>query len=249
MASENDAKASLESFVIMRIHRSQAKNATYNPRILSPAARRKLKAGIQKRGIMQPIVWNKRSGNIVGGHQRISIMDSLMKTQDYEITVAAVDLDEKAEIEANLLLNNAAAMGDFNLEKLEELVKIPDLDIEATGWDKADVYRLFGSDKALGELEPEKAEEVAQAIRETAKRHAEVTEAAQARDSNDFYLVLVFGSYAERQAFTERAGLEDNRYQSGQDITALCFEEDAAEGDDAEDEYEDDPKNDEGDAD
>lgn len=237
---KGDARSQLERFEVMVIERGQVKNAAYNPRTISADARRRLKAGIKKKGILQPIVWNKRTGNIVGGHQRVSIMDQLQGTQAYELTVAAVDLPEKEEVEANLLLNNAAAMGEFDLQKLEELIKLPELDIEATGWDRADIYRLFGSDKALAEMEPEKAQEVAESIKQTAEDYERSMAAAADRDSNDFYMVLVFKSYAERKAFCEDWGLEDNRYQSGQALAAaIAGDEDEATEEEATEEEDD----------
>jgi ParB-like chromosome segregation protein Spo0J len=51
--------------------------AAYNPRKdLQPGdpEYEKLKRSIQEFGYVEPIVWNKRTGNIVGGHQRYKVL-------------------------------------------------------------------------------------------------------------------------------------------------------------------------------
>jgi ParB-like chromosome segregation protein Spo0J len=224
MPAEDEAaasiKASIERFEAVEIDRSQIQNADYNPRTITDAAKRRLRAGIKKLGLLQPIVWNRRTGNIVGGHQRIAIVDKLEGGKPYRLTVAAVDLNEKQEREANLLLNNAAAMGEFDLSRLEAVIKTPDLDLEAAGWDHADIYRLFGTDEAISSLPEEDAAKVADSIRQAAAKHDEAIKQARERDSCDFFLVVVCESYAERKALTDRLGLDDNRYQSGRDVAA-----------------------------
>jgi len=51
---------------------------------------------------VEPIVWNKRTGNIVGGHQRLKVLlDMGMR----EVDCVVVDLDEAKEKALNLALN------------------------------------------------------------------------------------------------------------------------------------------------
>lgn len=214
-------RSALERFEVIQIHRSQCKGAPYNPRTITPSAKRKLRAAIKKVGLLGPITWNRRSGNIVGGHQRIDISDQLMGTKDYNLTVAAVDLTDAQEREANLLLNNAAAQGDFDLGKLEVLLKFPGMDLESTGWDSADVMRLFGAVDSSSSEASAAAEEAAEGAREEMKKYDEAIAKARERDSDDFYMCVIFRSYADRKAFTAAHGLEDNRYQSADDIAAL----------------------------
>src|SRR5256885_6856821 len=116
------ALETIETYTIKTIPRAALKNAAYNPRILSDAAKQKLKAGIQKHGLVQPHVWNERTGNIVAGHQRLALQDSLMGRQDYDVTVAAIDVDDVRERELNILLNNPEAQGEWDLEKLEQMI-------------------------------------------------------------------------------------------------------------------------------
>lgn len=212
----------IQSFDSAEIDRRRIKNAEYNPRTITADAKRRLKNALKKLGLLGPIIWNVRTGNIVGGHQRLSIIDGLVGAGQptFTLTVAQVDLDEKQEVEANLLLNNDAAMGSFDLSKLESLMKMPGLDITAAGWEPSDVYRLFGTTESV---ESEQAtERVAGSIKELSDKYKLQREESELRDSPDFYLVVVFKSYEARKAFTDARGLEDNRYQS-----AEAFEKDA----------------------
>lgn len=123
-----------EKYEIVQISRRELKNAEYNPRKISDSARDKLKNNIKKVGLLDPPVWNVRSGNIVSGHQRIAILDSLNRTQDYKIRVAKVDLDQKTEKEQNIFFNNQAAMGEWDIGQLEKILK-EDIDYERAGFD------------------------------------------------------------------------------------------------------------------
>jgi hypothetical protein len=79
------------------MNRSQLKAAPYNPRILSEAAKRKLRTGLKKHGLVAPLTFNKRTGNMVGGHQRLDQLDALAGTANYELDVAVIDVDEVRE--------------------------------------------------------------------------------------------------------------------------------------------------------
>lgn len=76
---------------------SELKQSKYNPRKnLKPGDTEyeKLKNSILNFGYVEPVIWNKRSGNIVGGHQRAKVMQDL----GYEsITCIVVDLDDLQE--------------------------------------------------------------------------------------------------------------------------------------------------------
>src|SRR5258708_3652072 len=103
----------LENFVVEEMPRQQLAAAKYNPRKITDQERDKLKAALKRHGLVAPVVWNKQTGNLVGGHQRISIMDNLMGGADYTLQVSVIDVDPKREKEINVLLNNSQAMGQF----------------------------------------------------------------------------------------------------------------------------------------
>lgn len=119
------------------LHRSRLKDADYNPRVISPSAFRRLKESIRRSGMIQPPVWNKRTGNIVGGHQRLRALDEVKGTQDYSLTVCMVDLSEADEIALNIRLNSPLLAGDYNVIGLDNLLERPDVDLDATGLDQS----------------------------------------------------------------------------------------------------------------
>lgn len=94
--------------------------AAYNPRIdLRPgmAEYEKLKASIRTFGDVEPIVWNRRTGNVVGGHQRLSVL----KDMGAETTlVSVVELSDTEEKLLNIALNKIK--GDWDKEKLEAIL-------------------------------------------------------------------------------------------------------------------------------
>lgn len=91
----------------------QINAAAYNPRIdLQPGdpEYEKLKRSIEEFGYVEPIVWNERTGNMVGGHQRYKIMvHELGRT---ELSVSVVDLDDQQERLLNLALNKVSGRWD-----------------------------------------------------------------------------------------------------------------------------------------
>ena len=61
---------------IEKIDVEKLKAAAYNPRKeLKPgdAEYEKLKRSIKEFGYVEPVIWNKRTGNVIGGHQRLSV--------------------------------------------------------------------------------------------------------------------------------------------------------------------------------
>ncbi len=120
--------------------------APYNPRRpLTPkdAPYRKLKRSLDQFGLVEPLVWNQRTGHLVGGHQRLLILKDLGYT-DVEVTV--VDLDAEQEKALNVVLNNREAQSDWDLRKLravlEELSASPRRLLPATGFDPAHLEHL-----------------------------------------------------------------------------------------------------------
>ena len=88
------------------LNRSAISFASYNPRKIDDEARKTLKRGIKKFGLVGGIVVNKRTGlTVVSGHQRLSVMDELQKydlttkENDYKIRVEVIDVDEKHTID------------------------------------------------------------------------------------------------------------------------------------------------------
>lgn len=124
------------------IQRSEINLADYNPRKLSDTARKQLKANIKRLGIMGGIVWNEATGNLVSGHQRISILDEIngYPKNDYAITVEKVDLSDKEEKEQNIFLNSKSVQGEFDSDLMANI--ITDIDPILAGLDEYDLTML-----------------------------------------------------------------------------------------------------------
>lgn len=94
--------------------------APYNPRrplLPGDPEYEALKRSVQEFGLVEPLVWNRRTGRLVGGHQRLRVLRDLGVR---EVEVSVVDLDEERERLLNLALNRI--QGDWDQEKLRELL-------------------------------------------------------------------------------------------------------------------------------
>ena len=103
---------------VKRMKLSALRPAEYNPRTISDEAFEGLGSSIDRFGMLSHIVWNKRTGNIVGGHQRYR---HLMRVGETETDVVVVDLDDNEEVALNITLNNRNVRGDFSKDVMEQL--------------------------------------------------------------------------------------------------------------------------------
>lgn len=155
---------------------------------------------------MMPLVWNRRTGNLVGGHQRLSIMDELEGTKDYFLHVAMVDIDDKTEREQNIFFNNQEAAGDWDMAKLGQMFKgAAKIDNDAAGFDLGQVYGMFGA-KAL-EGNAEGMSILADAVRKSKELTTQIRDKARQRDGFNYYRVLVFKSDDEANAWDMACGV------------------------------------------
>lgn len=86
--------------------------ADYNPRQTlheGDKAWEKLNNSMEAFGLVEPIIWNRRTGHIVGGHQRYAI---LCAQGVEETVVSVVDLPEREEKALNLALNKISGQWD-----------------------------------------------------------------------------------------------------------------------------------------
>lgn len=128
---------------IRTLKAEQLKAAAYNPRRdLQPedAEYGKLRGSIEEFGYVEPIVWNERTGNVVGGHQRLKV---LLEKGAAEIDVSVVDLSERDEKILNVLLNKVK--GRWDIGKLAGLLQ--ELDeagaMELTGFEDWELQSLL----------------------------------------------------------------------------------------------------------
>lgn len=121
--------------------------ANYNPRRdLKPddVDYQKLRRSIQEFGYVEPIIWNKRTNRVVGGHQRLTILENEGET---EVDVSVVDLDEMQERQLNIALNKVE--GSWDDEKLSDLLSELGEEATFTGFNKQEVDRLTNDIESL----------------------------------------------------------------------------------------------------
>nr|DAL63335.1 MAG TPA_asm: ParB protein [Caudoviricetes sp.] len=138
--------------------RSDVQIAPYNPRKISPQQKATLKRSIRKYGVVGGITVNKNTMTIVGGNQKVAIMDEIMgyPEKDYTLLAEAIDVDYKTEVELNLMLNSENAHGEWDDMKVRDL--LPDINYLDAGLTEEDLS-LFGFDAMViteGEKELEK---------------------------------------------------------------------------------------------
>ena len=85
--------------------------AEWNPRTITDEAYSGLRRSIDRFGLVEPIVWNERSRQVVGGHQRLRV---LLDDGASRVPVVVVDLDESDEKALNIALNNPHTAGEFD---------------------------------------------------------------------------------------------------------------------------------------
>ncbi len=121
--------------------------ASYNPRKdLQPGdlEYRNLRRSIEEFSLVEPLVWNRRTGNLVGGHQRLKVLKEMGHK---DVSVSVVDLSPEREKALNVALNKIQGDWDTSMlvELLEELEEKGQL--QNTGFSRGDI------DKLLAELE------------------------------------------------------------------------------------------------
>lgn len=118
--------------------------ADYNPRKdLKPCdpEYEKLKRSIEQFGYVEPVIWNKTTGRVVGGHQRLKVLLDMGIT---EVECVVIEMDEEKEKALNIALNKIN--GDWDKDKLTLLIadlQGADFDVSLTGFEPAELDALF----------------------------------------------------------------------------------------------------------
>lgn len=121
--------------------------ADYNPRKdLKPGDPEfeKLKRSIHEFGYVEPIIWNKQTGHVIGGHQRLKILQDEGLT---EVDCVVVDFDEAKEKALNVALNKIS--GAWDQAKLGLLIsdlEASAFDVSLTGFDESEIADLLETD-------------------------------------------------------------------------------------------------------
>ena len=134
----------------MNIEKKNVKDllpADYNPRKdLKPGdpEYEKLKRSIEHFGYVEPVIWNEKTGRVVGGHQRLKVLTDMGIT---EVDVVVVDMDTEKEKALNIALNKIS--GEWDTEKLALVIadlQGTDFDVSLTGFDPEELEDLFRDD-------------------------------------------------------------------------------------------------------
>lgn len=108
---------------IVRKKLSDVNFAPYNPRIITPQEKARLAKSLEEFGYADLIVYNKQTGNVVGGNQRLAVF---RENGIAELDMVELDLSLAQEKSLNLALNKIR--GDWDITKLSDLLL--DLDIK-----------------------------------------------------------------------------------------------------------------------
>ena len=226
---------------IVELKRSQIHPADYNPRKISNEGKSALKRSIKNFGVLGGIVVNRRTGNtIVSGHQKVYILDILndYPDKDYSLRVEVVDYDEKKEKEANCALNSPNVGGEYDYDKLREI--IPDIDYKDAGLTEEDLdiigvdfnFQTEEENAITGELDdlmaPVREEHQAEVVQRQAERAEKVAHMKQVKEevkqaatkaaaNMDAYLMLSFDNWDAKAEFCEKFGFSpEDKFLKGE---------------------------------
>jgi DNA modification methylase len=127
-----------------RLPASKLAPAAYNPRLdLKPGdpSYEKLLRSLEEFGYVEIIVWNKRTGHIVSGHQRFKVLRQLGYE---EVECVVVDIDPEREKILNISLNKIR--GDWDIPKLTDLLKNLEergYGLDITGFELEEAHELY----------------------------------------------------------------------------------------------------------
>ena len=131
---------------IRKMKLSELTPAEYNPRVeLKPGDQEweALDESIDSFGYVEPIVWNERTGNFVGGHQRRNV---LLARGVEEEDISVVNLSPEDEKILNVLLNKSKGIWDVaKLVALIDEIKAAGGNLKTTGFTELEIS-LMGED-------------------------------------------------------------------------------------------------------
>lgn len=203
------ARSKFQNYDTETINRSEIKNAPYNPRIMDAKAKKRLRQNIAKHGLVAALTWNRRTGNLVGGHQRLEQLDSLEKDKDYELTVCVIDVDEREEAALNVQLNNPSMQGEWDMDKLAMMTDEFDLDLQDDlGFTESDIDMMFDGDDRFSKLfETQEGEDMRGDLEAVKAARKESVEKLKDRNNIMWYTVIVFENEGDRDNFMKEISI------------------------------------------
>lgn len=125
---------------------SSIQRAVYNPRkTLTPSdpSYQKMKKSIQAFGLVEPLVWNEFNSVLVGGHQRLTILENESHATEVEVSVVHIE-DIRQEKALNLALNRQGGEWDEPaLTAMLKELKEASFDLDLTGFEEAEFKKMI----------------------------------------------------------------------------------------------------------
>jgi DNA modification methylase len=135
---------------IKRMNMADLTPAEYHPRKKQDPGGKTFDAlalSMRQFGYVEPIIWNRQTGNIVGGHNKRNVLLSMGVQED---DVSIVDLPLEKEKLLNVALNKIGSdPALWDLPRLKDLMiefETLNLDVELTGFDKIEIEKLLSRD-------------------------------------------------------------------------------------------------------
>ena len=226
-------------------HVKNLRGAGYNPRTITAAQLDRLKKALHEFGDLSGIIFNRRSGLLVGGHQRCKVIprdapieivnrydpasrtgtiaDGYIIIDGERLNYREVDWDEEKEKTANIAAN--AHGGDWDEQKLHDLLKecvqANSIDNDLIGFDLADLHQILGED-LINDSPADNLMVMSEQLRNSREIFKEVQKNLEKIDDiMHCYLVVIFKKSEDRKKFTDDHKLPDNRYIDARELEAL----------------------------
>ena len=189
---------------------SELKPAPYNPRKSTEKQEKKLQESLTKFGVVEPIIFNKQTGYIVGGHFRVR---ELKKLGYKEVECVIVDLSEEDEKELNIRLNANTGEWEWDTLKAEwDICKLEGWGLDLPNFDGVGLSDEFSEDFSLPDgdkapfqqmtftLADEQAEQIKNAIADIKQTEEyKYCETMGNENSNGNALYLIVSQWAEQR--------------------------------------------------
>lgn len=127
-----------------RVAVSSMKPAPYNPRVdMVPGNPEydSLVRSVELYGLIQPIIWNRKTGHVLGGNQRLKVIQGMGV---HSVACAVVEMVLVEEMAANVALNKIT--GEWEMALLHQVMdslNAGNFDLRATGFDDDEVEKIL----------------------------------------------------------------------------------------------------------
>lgn len=198
-----------------------------NPRMIEKSSLKRLEKSLKEYGLVQPITINKLNNRVLGGHQRLFVMDKIQNGVDYLVPTCEIECEDRAaELKINLLLNNQEMSGDFDYEKIRDLVKDFNIDLGDVGFSLNTINALdlgvsmdnlddlipveFKKDLATSDKKFMTEQEKQAVYDKVDEQRKEYKEKAQLENLDKVanYLIVTFPTFTEKNEFLEANELD-----------------------------------------